>query len=61
MLYVVPSDGDLEETCADVSFFLAALEGFRDDSATLQDTGGLRSDLFAYLRSIAIKLSVPRG
>jgi AcrR family transcriptional regulator len=40
---------------------LAALEGFRDDSATLQDTGGLRSDLFAYLRSIAIKLSVPRG
>jgi transcription-repair coupling factor (superfamily II helicase) len=27
VLYVVPSDGDLEETCADVSFFLAALEG----------------------------------
>ena len=40
---------------------LAALESFRDDSGTLQDTGGLRSDLFAYLRSIAIKLSVPRG
>ena len=27
VLYVVPSDGDLEETCADVAFFLAALEG----------------------------------
>jgi transcription-repair coupling factor (superfamily II helicase) len=27
VLYVVPSDGDLEETRADVSFFLAALEG----------------------------------
>jgi transcription-repair coupling factor (superfamily II helicase) len=27
ILYVVPSDGDLEQTCADVSFFLAALEG----------------------------------
>ena len=27
VLFVVPSDGDLEETCADVSFFLAALEG----------------------------------
>ena len=27
VLYVVPSDGDLEQTCADVSFFLAALEG----------------------------------
>jgi len=27
VLYIVPSDGDLEETCADVSFFLAALEG----------------------------------
>ena len=26
-LYIVPGDGDLEETCADVSFFLAALEG----------------------------------
>jgi transcription-repair coupling factor (superfamily II helicase) len=27
VLYVVPGDGDLEETCADVSFFIAALEG----------------------------------
>jgi len=27
VLYVVPGDGDLEETCADVSFFLGALEG----------------------------------
>jgi len=27
VLYVVPSDGDLEEACADVSFFLGALEG----------------------------------
>ena len=27
VLYIVPGDGDLEETCADVSFFLAALEG----------------------------------
>jgi transcription-repair coupling factor (superfamily II helicase) len=27
VLYVVPSDGDLEQTGADVSFFLAALEG----------------------------------
>ncbi len=27
VLYVVPTDADLEETCADVSFFLAALEG----------------------------------
>jgi len=27
VLYVVPGDGDLEETCADISFFLAALEG----------------------------------
>ena len=27
ILYVVPGDGDLEETCADVSFFIAALEG----------------------------------
>jgi transcription-repair coupling factor (superfamily II helicase) len=27
VLYVVPSDGDLEETCADVAFFLGALEG----------------------------------
>jgi len=27
VLYVVPGDGDLDEACADVSFFLAALEG----------------------------------
>ena len=27
VLYVVPGDGDLEEACADVSFFLGALEG----------------------------------
>ena len=27
MLYIVPTDADLEQTCADVSFFLAALEG----------------------------------
>ncbi len=27
VLYVVPGDGDLEQTCADVAFFLAALEG----------------------------------
>jgi len=27
VLYIVPGDGDLEETCADVAFFLAALEG----------------------------------
>jgi transcription-repair coupling factor (superfamily II helicase) len=27
VLYVVPGDGDLEQSCADVSFFLAALEG----------------------------------
>jgi transcription-repair coupling factor (superfamily II helicase) len=27
VLYVVPSDGDLEQACADVSFFLGALEG----------------------------------
>ncbi|HJZ77207.1 MAG TPA: CarD family transcriptional regulator, partial [Vicinamibacterales bacterium] len=27
ILYVVPNDGELEEACADVSFFLAALEG----------------------------------
>jgi transcription-repair coupling factor (superfamily II helicase) len=27
VLYVVPGDGDLEQTCADVSFFLGALEG----------------------------------
>ena len=33
MLYVVPGDGDLEETCADVSFFLAALEGLTPAAA----------------------------
>jgi len=27
VLYVVPGDGDLEEACGDVAFFLAALEG----------------------------------
>src|SRR5947209_4664692 len=27
VLYVVPSDGDLEQSVADVAFFLAALEG----------------------------------
>jgi len=27
VLYVVPGDGDLDEACTDVSFFLAALEG----------------------------------
>src|SRR5207244_12934589 len=27
VLYVVPSDGDLEQSAADVAFFLAALEG----------------------------------
>jgi len=27
VLYVVPNDGELEECCADVSFFLAALDG----------------------------------
>src|SRR6185369_15647097 len=27
VLFVVPGDGELEEACADVSFFLAALEG----------------------------------
>jgi len=27
VVYVVPSDGDVEQACADVSFFLAALEG----------------------------------
>src|SRR4051812_3928229 len=27
VLYVVPNDGELEQGCADVSFFLAALEG----------------------------------
>ncbi len=33
VLYVVPGDGDLEETCADVSFFLAALEGLTPAAA----------------------------
>jgi len=28
VLFVVPTDGDLEQACADVAFFLAALEGF---------------------------------
>ena len=27
ILYVLPGDGDLEEACSDVTFFLAALEG----------------------------------
>ena len=27
VLYVVPNDSELEQTCADVSFFLGALEG----------------------------------
>src|SRR4051812_27310907 len=33
VLYVVPGDADLEETCADVTFFLAALEGFAASAA----------------------------
>jgi transcription-repair coupling factor (superfamily II helicase) len=33
VLYVVPSDGDLEETVGDVSFFLSALEGLSDVAA----------------------------
>ena len=33
VLYVVPGDGELEETCADVSFFLAALEGLTPAAA----------------------------
>src|SRR6266516_4601172 len=33
VLYIVPTDADLEETCADVSFFLAALEGFAPAAA----------------------------
>jgi transcription-repair coupling factor (superfamily II helicase) len=33
VLYVVPTDADLEETCADVSFFLAALEGLAHTAA----------------------------
>ena len=33
VLYVVPGDADLEETCADVTFFLAALEGLAPSAA----------------------------
>ena len=33
VLYVVPSDGELEEAVADVSFCLAALEGLSHDAA----------------------------
>jgi transcription-repair coupling factor (superfamily II helicase) len=33
VLFVVPGDGELEETCADVSFFLAALEGLAPAAA----------------------------
>ena len=33
VLYVVPADGDLEEAVADVSFFLAALEGLASSGA----------------------------
>jgi transcription-repair coupling factor (superfamily II helicase) len=33
VLYVVPSDGDLEQTTADVSFFLSALEGLTPGAA----------------------------
>ncbi len=33
VLFVVPGDGDLEETVADVRFFLAALEGLTDLAA----------------------------
>src|SRR5258705_3235581 len=33
VLYIVPTDADLEETCGDVSFFLAALEGFAPAAA----------------------------
>jgi transcription-repair coupling factor (superfamily II helicase) len=33
VLYIVPTDADLEETCADVSFFLAALEGLAHTAA----------------------------
>ncbi len=33
VLYVVPSDGELEETVADVAFCLAALEGLSHDAA----------------------------
>src|SRR5712671_4282339 len=33
VLYIVPTDADLEETCGDVSFFLAALEGLAHTAA----------------------------
>ncbi len=33
VLYVVPSDGDLEQASADVAFFLSALEGLASSSA----------------------------
>jgi transcription-repair coupling factor (superfamily II helicase) len=33
VLYVVPSDADLEQTVADVGFFVAALEGLSDTAA----------------------------
>jgi transcription-repair coupling factor (superfamily II helicase) len=33
VLYVVPGDADLEEAAADVSFFMAALEGLSEDAA----------------------------
>src|SRR5436190_1106067 len=32
VLYVVPSDGDLDEAIADVRFFAAALEGLSDSA-----------------------------
>ena len=33
VLYIVPSDADLEQAVADVSFFVSALEGLSTDSA----------------------------
>src|SRR5207247_2981633 len=33
VLYVVPSDGDLEQTVGDVRFFVSALEGLSEDAA----------------------------
>src|SRR4051812_23807019 len=33
VLYIVPTDADLEETCGDVSFFMAALEGLTPAAA----------------------------
>ena len=33
VLYVVPGDGDIEESLADVSFFLSALEGWSQSTA----------------------------